>query len=294
MLNTRELKFEGKTIIRATMALWFKLTLSFVMFGIGLELLSAQLGGTLPLYIFSLESFPDTVTGFARIEDGFQFVLRMDLMGTVASFSITYSQILLLLVIQAILLIALSPFRMIILELLWKSFRSEEIEAGNRFRWYRKPSLMGKSIAVGAIVGLGGKLLSILLMLPSLIISFLIASGDMATYFGGDYAKVELMAGLGIALMVLGAFFAFYIHSVLDPIYYCLAAKPEYSLGKVISRGLASTKGYRKEFFILRMSFLPWYIVSRFSYGMVDMYALPYISFTSFCFLREVALEKES
>ena len=95
------------------------------------------------------------------------------------------------------------------------------------------------------------------------------------------------------ALAIVAALFTFWLHSVLLPVRYCLCAHPEYSLGQVFRRGMASTKGFRGVFFGFRLSYFLWFAVSQFTYGVLDLYVLPYTSIGGMIFISEAARFKQ-
>ena len=101
-----------------------------------------------------------------------------------------------------------------------------------------------------------------------------------------------LQMGAG-ALAIVAALFTFWLHSVLLPVRYCLCAHPEYSLGQAFRRGMASTKGFRGAFFGFRLSYFLWFAVSQFTYGVLDLYVLPYTSIGGMIFISEAARFKQ-
>ena len=94
-------------------------------------------------------------------------------------------------------------------------------------------------------------------------------------------------------LFFLAILFTFWLHCTLLPLRYCLAAHPEYSLGQVFRRGMASVQGLRKEFFGLRSSYLLWFLFSYLTHNAMDFFVLPYSTLGSMIFLQEGARAKQ-
>lgn len=289
-----QLKQSGKITMGKTMPFWMKTILLLVGVQVLLHFLQGQLGGLLGWYLIPIDKFADAQTGYFAVEKGFEVVFRMEALQLVAAMSLSYAQIVQFLLVNAVMLLLLAPIKMGVLERFWLSFQGKTQNFPSLFRWYTKPSLLAKSILVSLILDLGCRLLAIVLMLPSSFIYFYLYGGSwMGTATEASYL-ISLLALLGMALLLGGAALAFFCYSALYPIAYCLAAQPDYSFKKVWRRGLDSIKGERGRFFRFRLSFLPWLLLSSFSYGVMDLYILPYLSFASFQFLQEVALRKQT
>lgn len=290
--QNRQMKQEGKLRMGLSMPFWMKATLLLVGLQVLLYVLRGQFGGLLGWYLIPIEKLPDAVTGYTVIERGLELVFRMDALELVAAVSLTYGQIAIFFLINALALLILAPVKLATLERYWLAFRGETQNPPSLLRWYTKPKLLGKSILVSLILDLGCRLLALLALLPSLLVYAYLYSGTWLSAHAEPDLTVSLLALLAMALLVGGALVAFYVYSTLYPIAYCLAAQPDYSMGKVLRRGLDSIRHCRKRFFGFRLSFLPYYILSNLTYGVMDLYILPYISFSSFHFLQEAAKQR--
>lgn len=288
------LKQSARMTMGKTMPFWMKTIFLLVGIQVLLHFLQGQLGGLLGWYLIPIDKFADAQTGYFAVEKGFEVVFRMDALKLVAAMSLTYAQIVQFLLVNAVILLLLAPVKMGALERFWLSFRGTTQNFPSMFRWYTKPSLLGKSILVSLILDLGCRLLAILLMLPSSFIYVYLYGGAWMGTAMETSNLISLLAFLGMVLLLAGAALAFFCYSTLYPIAYCLAAQPDYSFKKVWRRGLDSIKGEKGRFFRFRLSFLPWLLLSSFSYGVMDLYILPYLSFASFHFLQEAAIHKQS
>lgn len=288
--NSGQLKQEAKLLIGKSMHVWFKATLLLIGLQILFDLIRNKLGGRIGWYLIPLTKYSDAETGFFSREDGFDLVFRMQDIGQVAAISLTYQQIIWFLLINLLIFVVLAPIKIGILEQYWKSFRGEIPQVQHLARWYTEPKRLFHAIVVELVVNVGCRVLGILLLLPSSALYIMLYGGTASA----DLAMFSLVALLALSLLVGGAALAFFLYTMLYPICYCLAARPDYSLGQVFRRGIASIRGYRSEFFRFRLSFFVWYFVAFLTYGVMDLYILPYISFASFQFLQEAAKARQN
>lgn len=292
--SSRQLKLESKKVMGETMPLWIKVTFLFVALQLLFHLLRGSFGGMLGWYLIQLSDYPGAVTGYSTIVNGFQLVLRMEDLGLVAAISLTYGQILWFLIINLLVFLFLAPIRMASLEQYWIAFRRKKPNFKEILRWYTDPKLFGRSVIIGLILDLGCRLIAIIALLPSSILYVFLYSGNLIGASPEESIKIALMAFLAFALLIGGVLLSFYVYTILYPIRYCLAARPDYSVLQVLRRGMDSVKGYRGEFFKFRLTFLHWYLLSFLTYGVMELYVLPYLSISSFQFLQEVAKDRKA
>jgi len=290
--QNRQMKQDGKLRMGLTMPFWTKATLLLVGLQVLLYVLRGQFGGLLGWYLIPIEKLPDAVTGYTAIAHGFEVVFRMDALELVAAMSLSYGQILRVLLINALALLLLAPIKIATIEHYWLAFRGETQNRPSMLRWYTKPKLLGKAVIVSLILDVGCRLIAILALLPSILLYAYLYGGTWLAAPSETGTLISVLALLAMGLLVGGVLVAFFIYSTLYPIVYCLAAQPDYSIGKVLRRGLGSIRHARQRFFGFRLSFLPFYILSNLTYGVMDLYILPYISFSSFHFLQEAAKQR--
>ena len=287
--SNRTLKRDGKRAMGQTMRLWLSACLLFLGLQLVLTYLRGELGGMLGWYLIRLSEYPEAASGFFQLTNGFELILRMEDMGAVAALSLTYDQIARFLFINFFILLLLAPLHMGLLERFWLAFRSSATEGKSLLRWYTEPKLFYKSVMVSLILNLGCRVVAILALLPSTLLYWRLYGGS---YLGASVEEsmgIALLALLALGLMIVGSLASFFLYTTLYPISYCLAAQPDYSLGMVLKRGMESIRGNRFAFFQFRLSFLPWYLLSSFTYGVMELYVLPYLSFSSFQFLQAAA-----
>lgn len=289
-----QVKQSGKLSMGKTLPFWMKTVLILVGAQVLLSFLRLQFGGMLGWYLIPITTFPDAVTGLTSLENGFELVFRLDALEIVAAISLTFAQIVQFLLVNALILLLLAPLKMGVLERLWSCFRGQTENFPSLLRWYSKPSLLGKSVLVSLILDFGCRLLCLLCMLPSSLLYVYLYGGSWMAAGTGGSSLVALLGFVGMLLLFGGAALAFFCYSCLYPIAYCLAAQPDYPVGKMLRRGLDSVKGSRVRFFRFRLSFIIWFLLSALSYGVLDLYVLPYLSFSAFHFLQEAAKTRQA
>ena len=272
------LKFEAKKSMGRSLPLWIKATFLLVALEVAFLALRGQLGGLLGVYMLKAGSFPDAVSGYFPQEGGFQLIARVDELGAIWALSINYGDVIRFLLVYLLVFILIAPLKLATMERYWSAFRGE-MKKTDLFRWYTKPKLMGKALVVEGVVDLFCRSVGVIVMAASYGIIILIYQGLLP----------PIMGVFGMILMVGGFLFAFWLYTRLLPIRYCLAAQPDYPLGKVFQKGRDSIRGYEKQFFGLMMSMLPWFLLSVVVFVAMDLYVLPYVTFVALQFLQEVA-----
>jgi uncharacterized membrane protein len=62
--------------------------------------------------------------------------------------------------------------------------------------------------------------------------------------------------------------------------YYCYLDNPENDIMDAIKESKRIMKGHKMEFFILQLSFLGWSILGMFTFGILYLWLIPYMSVT--------------
>ena len=287
------IKRSAKQIMGRSMPGWMKFVMAFVALQVLTYLALAQIDAAGPGIIYLYQTAANTEamqTGYSLGNGKFIATLRMDDIGAIAQLYVTAEGFLRYAVANLLILVAAAPLKMMTLERMWRAFRKQGPHPDGSLRWYRNPALLGKAILVDFVVVLGGRALIIAASLPGWATSMFAYIRASA---GGATALLSLLSLLSIFLMVVGILLGYYLVTRLLPVSYCLAAQPEYPLGKVFRKGFASTKGYESGFFAFRLTMLPWYMISSFTAGAAGIYVFPYVSFASFQYLQEIAVDKQ-
>ena len=287
------IKLTAKQEMGRSLPGWMRFVMVFVVLQVLTYLFLVQIDAAVPVAINSdrvTSSTQSLQTGYSMENGEFIATLRMDEIGSITQLYATAEGFLRYAVANFLMLITLAPLKMMALERMWRAFRGQEPHPDGSLRWYTNPALVGKAILVDIVVVIGGALLIMAASLPGwagLMFAYVRASASGAT------GLLSLLSLISMFLMVLGILLSYYLVTRLIPLSYCLAAQPEYPLGKVFQRGFASTKGYSSGFFAFRLTLLPWYFISSFTFGAADLYVFPYVSFASFQYLQEIAVDKQ-
>ena len=122
--------------------------------------------------------------------------------------------------------------------------------------WYLDLRLTAKALAAEVLLALWRGATSALCLLPSL-----------ACLLAGTVMSSAPLLSLSFPLLLLGLGAGYFCYLQLLPAQYLLAQRPQLGLGDAFSRAWRLLKGQRFSFFLLDLSFLPWYIVSLFLWG---------------------------
>lgn len=271
--------------------LCLRVTIFFVCIQLALFGVRVLLGANLSYGLMDLNRYGDTTSGLFFYEEGFSLIFRMDLTQMVLAVPVSYAQLRLVIILGVVCFLILAPLRMGAMEQYWNIFRGGEAAVNRILRWITQPMRWVKSAVVEFILQGVVRFLGLIAMGPSIYCFYLFykVTPTAASYNG---TSTLLQAG-GSLLLFLAVLFTFWLHCTFLPLRYCLAAHPEYSLGEVFRRGMASVKDVRGAFFGLRSSYLLWFLFSYLTYNAMDFFVLPYSSLGSMIFLQEAARAKQ-
>lgn len=287
--HRREIKFAAKRMMMHPVCL--RVTLLLVCLSVAFYGIRYLAGGTLTYGVMNLADYSGTQSGIFFNDQGFSIIFRMDLTQTVLAIPLTYRQIVVFILINLLCLALLAPLRLGAMEQYWNVMRTGQGSIQAVGQWYRQSGRMGKAIVVEFVITALVRMIGVIATIPSLYLYYLFYTTTPSL---DAYTSTSSMLQMGAAfLAIAAALFTFWLHSVLLPVRYCLCAHPEYSIGQAFRRGLASTKGFRGAFFGFRLSYLLWFAVSQFTYGVLDLYVLPYTSLGGMIFLSEAARFKQ-
>ncbi len=281
--TNQELKKQAKSTLRETFPFWIKLTVVLVGCSLMVFLITQLLMGQLIMMeALQLRDYPTAQTDLQMVESGVEFIFRIDQTNLVLAGYVSYLSVAIIIMAQIVLFILIAPLKMAALEKYWQAFRKEQMREEDVLKWYKKPSLFAKSVIVELFSKVTYWIASVIGLLPAFLLIYLM------TLMKHQMASIAVVY-LYYALLIAGLLFGFYIHVLMQPLAYCLVAKPEYTIKQVIIRGLGSTKQYHKEFFKLRFSFILWHVLSSISYDLLEIYVFPYVSVASFYALEAMA-----
>ncbi len=287
--HRREIKFVAKRIMMHPVCM--RVTLLLVCISVAFYGIRYLAGGTLTYGVMNLADYSGTQSGIFFNEQGFSILFRMDLTQTVLAIPLTYRQIAVFVIINVLCLALLAPLRLGAMEQYWNVMRTGQ---GNVFgvgQWYRQSGRMGKAIVVEFVITVLVRIIGVVATIPSLYLYYLFYTSTPSL---DAYTSASSMLQMGAGILAIAAvLFTFWLHTILLPVRYCLCAHPEYSIGQAFRRGMASTKGFRGAFFGFRLSYILWFAASQFTYGVLDLYVLPYTSLGGMIFISEAARLKQ-
>lgn len=282
----RAVKLRARQLMLHLLSL--RVTLLFVAVSMAFFGLRYLLNGTLSLTLASLASYGDTTSGFYVLDEGINVIFRMDLTGTVAALSLTWSQLRVFLLVNAVFFLLLVPLKLGAMEVYWDLTRGKKDgKVVQVFQWYLQAGRLVKAWVVEFCVQILVGVLTFVASTPALFLfyRFYSTTTSMASF---DFSR-RLLLWSADGLAILALLFGLWLNSLLLPVRYCLAAHPEYSLGETFRRGFRSARGIRGGFYRFRLSYIIWFFLSRLTYGAMDLYVLPYSSIGSMLYLQQAA-----
>ena len=71
--------------------------------------------------------------------------------------------------------------------------------------------------------------------------------------------------------------------------FYIIAENPDISATDAIKKSQEIMQGHKMEYFILQLSFIPWLILTSFTFGLAGIYVLPYMAATRANFYKSIS-----
>ena len=167
----REMKFLAKRLMMHPICM--RVTLLLVCVQLAFYGLRVFCGGTLTYGLAKLSEYGDTASGIYFNAEGFSILFRMDLTQTVLAIPVTYHQILVFLVVNALFFVLLAPLRLGAMEQYWGVLRgSTQLSVFRVFQWFRQPKRLGKAVAVEFVLSILVRLAGIVATIPSLYLFY--------------------------------------------------------------------------------------------------------------------------
>lgn len=285
----REMKLLAKRLMLHPLCM--RLSLLLVSIGVALYGLRYLLGATLTYGLMDLNQYGDTVSGIYWNQEGVSILFRMDLTQMILAIPLTYDQIIRFLLMGAVTFLLLSPLRLGAMEGYWNVLRGQHQTVPQAFQWFTQPRRLGKALVVEFFLEVLVRAAGLVAMVPSLYLFYLFYTTTPSVQ---AYTTASSLLQTGATLLAIAAgVFTFWLHSILLPVRYCLCAHPEYTLGQTFRRGLQSARGVRKAFFGFRLSYILWFFLSQVTYGVMDLFVVPYTSLGGMIFLQEAARARQ-
>lgn len=235
------------------------------------------------LWSASAQWLTDIGLGSYAAQGGAVAALRVEAARLIMVYVVPWVQLRPWLITTLLVFLLSAPARYGCLSLLWRVAEERPAPPSGLLSWYLDLRLTGKALGLQLVVGLWEWAAQLLCMAPAMGLMILCsgAPGTSPVWY------------LILLLMVVGLLGGFYVSLLLAPARLLLARRPERGIGDALRSGWAALAGRRGAFFRLQLSFLPWYLVSIFTYGISDLLLFPYQQLASIYFL-DGAPEREA
>ncbi|NCB63155.1 MAG: DUF975 family protein [Clostridia bacterium] len=222
---------------------------------------------------------PDLMTqlglGEFSAQGGLMAALRVDATALVMVYILPWMQIRPFFITMALVFLVATPIKFGALTQLWNIVSGRKVSLKGLFHWYADLRLTGKSLVLHFVLSVWEWLSQLVCMLPAMALMIFSAQAD------GDspiwYAVLILMFG--------GLLLGYFLSLLFVPVRLMAARDPALSIRAAFAHGSKAFQGHRKEFFFLWLSFLPWHIVSLFTYHAVDLFLFPYQNMSGMLYL---------
>ena len=236
-----------------------------------LVLIQYNFGHLLVYYLLDAASNSGVASGVQITEEGLSAALRLDAAGIVLALQMTWGElgafvlesVLVFLISVPVLYGALGHF----LGLLHR--RSADLKS--LFSWYTDLRLTLRSMGLELILSAVTWVVRVAGMVPGLALF-------AATINAAEGTFAARLSNLSPIVLLAGILAAYFLSCQLEPARYFLAADP--SLGV-----LGALRTGRVDYFWFSLSFIGWEFFSTFTYGLGDIYLLPYRSLSTILYL---------
>lgn len=301
-LSSKSLKYQAKQLLFRHQKAYLMASGLYMVLAMVVALLQEYLPGTSPLYLLyssveeyslatgvwsldapSASQFIQAIGGvpeaFAQL-GAFLGALRVEEAGQVWMIFLPYGQLPSAIFLQILFLVLTAPMLLALLHQLWGCYRGEPKPLKQMLNWYLDLRLAGRSILLQLGLSLFQLVLSLITALPALILLVVACTTE------GGLNESLLM--LVLPLSCLGSIAAYTGYCLCMPVRYLLAEQPQQGIIAAVKGTLALLKGQWKAFLLLQMTFIPFQIVGLFSYGVMDLYLIPYQAMTNFLFFAHL------
>lgn len=298
-LRPRGLKHKARELLLQHQKPYLMMAGLYVLLTMAIYFLQSTLISSSPIYLIysAIEDYPlqtgmwqldsSATTGFMQAMGSipeqyakwgsFLFAFRVEEAGQLLMMFIPYAQIPMALLLQLLFLVLTAPMYFALLQQLWACFRGSPKPLKELLVWYLDLRLVARSVALQLSLTLLQGLLILLCSLPSTICMALGVAMD--TVLGNGLLLLSMPLSLG------GCVLAYLSYAALLPSRFLLAENPELGVFSAIKQGVLQVKPYITEYSYFQLTFLPLQMLSMFSYGILDLYLIPYQGMATILFL---------
>lgn len=274
----RSLKLFSRQAINLNAKFCLRASTAVVAITLILVLIQYNFGHLLVYYLLDAASNSGVASGVQITEEGLAAALRLDAAGIVLALQMTWGElgafvlesVLVFLISVPVLYGALGHF----LGLLHR--RSADLKS--LFSWYTDLRLTLRSMGLELILSAVTWVVRVAGMVPGLALF-------AATINAAEGTFAARLSNLSPIVLLVGILAAYFLSCQLEPARYFLAADPSLGVLGALRTGVARLKGRRVDYFWFSLSFIGWEFFSTFTYGLGDIYLLPYRSLSTILYL---------
>lgn len=277
-LYRQQLKLYARQSIAMNVRICLRASTAVVAIALLLTTIQYNFGHPLTYMILDAAGSPGIQTGTQIGAAGLAAALRLDSAGIILAIQMTWGDLGTVLVENVVILLITVPVTYGALEHLIGLLRQQAYDTKSLFRWYTDLRLVLHPMALELLLSViqwGARVLG---MLPGL---FLFA----ATAGAAEGTAAALLSRLSGVLMLVGLAVAWLVSCQFEPARYLLASQPEMGFLGALREGWRRLKGRRLDYFWFSFSFIGWEFLSAFSYGLGNIYLLPYRTVASALYL---------
>ncbi|MDL2289013.1 DUF975 family protein [Oscillospiraceae bacterium OttesenSCG-928-F05] len=162
---------------------------------------------------------------------------------------------------------------------------------GFAFRPFTQSTLRWKAVLLHLLITLRTLLWSVCFCLPQLVGIYFLAPRLIVGEGVFDLSVFNILLLLYLALL-WGIIFVNMRAGAYYPAYFLLAENPDLPVGTALKNGTRLIRGRLWEFFVYKLSFLGWYILTFTSFGLALLYIVPYRGAGDALFMRSLRVDQ--
>ena len=274
----RSLKLFARQAINMNVKLCFRASTAVVAVALVLLFIQRTFGHLLIYYIMSAAENTGVASGLQITGQGLAAALRIDPAGIILAFQMTWGEIGTFVLESLLVLLIGTPVMYGALGHFHSLLRRQAPDLKSLFRWYTDLRLALPCMGMELLLAVVTWVLRVAGMIPGLALF----SAALAAPAGSFAAR---LGTLSTPVLLAGMLLAYFVSCQLEPARYYLACDPSLGLRGALRTGWASLKGRRADFFWFSFSFIGWELFSAFTYGLGDIYLLPYRGLSTILYL---------
>ena len=209
-------------------------------------------------------------------QGGVLAALRVEAARLILVYVLPWVQLRPFLLTSAVVLLVSAPVRYGALGQLWQVAAGTPAPPKSLFSWYLDLRLTAKALCLQLALGVWELLVQLLCLAPAALLMVR----------GAEAGQGSPLWSLSLAALVGGTLAGYCAGLLLAPARLLLARTPALGVWTALRQGWSALRGRRMAFFKLQLSFLPWQLLSVFTYRVTDLMLFPYQQLASIYFLQ--------